>query len=304
MNSGYLQQPVFEILIHGVSNLQPGIFNLTADAYHADPAPTPSLSCSIAKILLTQSPLHAWQAHSRLNPAYEREVSNIFDLGSAAHMMLLESREDHIVVVNADDWRTKIAKEQRDAARANGQFPILAHQYDAVIPMNAAARAYIAGTELAGIFETGIAERTVMWQENDIWYRCRPDLLAPHVTLDYKTTASAEPEFITRQIARMGYDVQAEFYTRGIQTAVPAAQPRPFIFLFQEVTKPYACSLVALSNTYRELGRMKVKRAMTAWEKHLRADDWPGYASHIIYSEPTAYNLADEEAKREELEAA
>ena len=38
--------------------------------YHADPAPEPSLSRSLAHTLLTRSPRHAWQAHPRLNPAW------------------------------------------------------------------------------------------------------------------------------------------------------------------------------------------------------------------------------------------
>lgn len=280
--------------------MEPGIFNLTAEQYHADPAPTPSLSCSIAKIIIDQSPLHAWHQHSRLNPNYEREEDSRFDLGSAAHMMLLEKREDAIHVVNADDWRAKAAKEERDAARANGQFPVLERHYGDIVAMTQAAKNYVSNSELAGIFETGAAEQTVMWQENDVWYRCRPDLMTPHMTLDYKSTASAEPEFITRQIGRMGYDMQHSFYTRGIAAVT---SERPFIFLFQEVTKPYACSLVGLSNTYKELGRMKVKRAMDTWEKCLKSDTWPAYSNHIIYSEPTAWSLADEEAKQEEINA-
>ena len=83
------------------SIMQQGIVNLTAEQYHSDPCPTASLSSSIANILLDQSPLHAYLAHSRLNLQYEREESSRFDLGSAAHMMLLERREDKIVRVQA-----------------------------------------------------------------------------------------------------------------------------------------------------------------------------------------------------------
>jgi len=36
-----------------------GIFEYTADVYHADPCPKPSLSASIAHILCSQSPAHA-----------------------------------------------------------------------------------------------------------------------------------------------------------------------------------------------------------------------------------------------------
>ena len=44
--------------------------DISAEAYHADPAPEPSLSSSVAKILVNLSPAHARIAHPRLNPDY------------------------------------------------------------------------------------------------------------------------------------------------------------------------------------------------------------------------------------------
>src|SRR5882724_13097827 len=158
--------------------MNPGIFNLTAEQYHADPAPTASLSNSIANILLDQSPLHAWLAHPRLNPAYTREVNTRFDLGSAAHLMLLERREDKIVRVQAKDWRTNAAKEARAAAQANGQYAVLEEQYGDIVSMCTAAQDYLLTTELGDMLATGEPERTVMWQEGPLWYRSRPDLIS------------------------------------------------------------------------------------------------------------------------------
>ena len=50
---------------------EPGVYSLPDDAYHADPCPGPSLSSSVAKLMLDRSPLHAWHAHPRLNPNFE-----------------------------------------------------------------------------------------------------------------------------------------------------------------------------------------------------------------------------------------
>jgi len=285
--------------------MTPGIYNLTAEQYHADPCPTASLSSSIANILLDQSPLHAYLAHPRLNPNYVREDGNSrFDLGSAAHMMLLERREDRIVRVQADDWRPKAAKEARAAAQANGQYAVLERQYADIVLMCQAAQDYLLTTELGDMLATGTPEQTVMWQEGEMWYRCRPDMLSPdqRVVLDYKSTASAAPDFIAKQIGRMGYDLQAEFYTRGI-TAVTGMEPK-FVFLFQEITAPYACSLIALSNAYREVGRAKVSRAMGMWEKCVRANSWPGYTPRILYAEPTPWQLTEIDTVPDEAENA
>lgn len=272
-----------------------GIYDLPADRYHADPCPTPSLSSSIAKILLDQSPQHAWHAHPRLNPAFEREHDTKFDIGTAAHQLLLERRHDGIVIVNADDWRTKAAKEAREAAWANGQTPMLAYQYDKANLMVAAAQQFVATTELSGIFELGVAEQTVIWQEGDIWCRCRPDLrwlhgVGLHIVLDYKTTECAEQETFIRQIGRMRYHIQAEFYTRGVKT-VTESEP-VFVFLAQETSAPYACSLVGLSNAYRAIGQQKVERAIGLWKHCLSTQDWPSYSTRIAYAEPPAWDLA------------
>lgn len=272
--------------------ITPGIHPLPAAQYHADPCPVPSLSNSIANVLLTQSPLHAWYQHPRLNPTYQPEESSRFDLGSAAHMMLLERRTDRIVIVNADDWRTKAAKEARDNARANGQTPVLPHQFDAMRAMNSSAQAFMETTELAGILEIGSPEQTVIWQENDIWCRCRPDLLSAdkRVCFDYKTSESAQPEFVSRQIQRMGYDIQSQFYTRGLASV---GFDVTFVFLFQEIHEPYCCSLISLSNAYMEVGKSKVERAIRLWTQCTETNRWPAYSNQILYCEPRPWDLAE-----------
>lgn len=43
------------------------IIRLPSAEYHADPAPEPSLSATLAKLLISRSPRHAWMASPRLN---------------------------------------------------------------------------------------------------------------------------------------------------------------------------------------------------------------------------------------------
>lgn len=282
----------------------PGIYQLTADQYHMDPCPQPSLSSSIGKILIEQSPAHAWMAHPRLNLQYEREVNSRFDLGSAAHIMLLEKqRSDRIVVVDAKDWRTNAAKEARDAAVAGGKFAVLIEQYNEVCLMASVARQFIDTTELAGIFENGRAEQTVIWQEGQAWCRCRPDWLTPdsNIIVDYKTTTDANPEAFARQIARMGYDLQAEHYTRGVHATKSEDKEPKFVFLVQELAKPYLCSLVALSATYRVVGISKFKHALRLWDKCMANHDWPAYPTQIAYVEATPWILAAAEELNDDV---
>src|SRR6266511_2450982 len=96
--------------------------------YLADPAPEPSLSSSLAHLLLTASPRHAWMQHPRLNANAEPRESATLDLGKAAHAVVLEGKEEIIEIIHADSYRTKGAQAARLKARAMGKIPLLEEQ--------------------------------------------------------------------------------------------------------------------------------------------------------------------------------
>jgi len=158
---------------------KPGIYDISADAYHADPVIEPSLSSSIAHVLLSSSPSHAWQEHPRLNPAFEAEDEPKFDLGTAAHGLILQG-DSGVTVIEADDWRTKAAREARDAARAAGKTPLLAKHWDDVEQMaDAVERQLDAFRDPPRPLSDGLPERTLVWREGSIWCRVRLDWLYP-----------------------------------------------------------------------------------------------------------------------------
>lgn len=275
----------------------PGTYCIPEAEYHADPCPAPSLSSSLAKVLLRQSPLHAKMMHPKLSPNYVSPESSRFDLGTMAHAMLLEGDDSKLVVIEADDWRTKAAKEARDAARAEGKLPILQKQSADLFAMVQQARKFLKNSEVGGV--TFDSELTIAWQDNGVWCRSKYDWISDRrdIVLDYKTTDDANPETFIRQIGRMGYDMQAAFYTRGAQ----ALGFRPtFAFLAQEITPPYACSLIALSNTYMEIAAGKADIAIRTWAHCLKADSWPAYTDRILYAEPPAWEMAKFQAGLED----
>ena len=268
---------------------EPGIYTLSADEYHADPVSTPSLSWSIAKTMLSYSPLHAKLAHPRLNPDMVREDDARFEIGTAAHSMFLENDGSRIVFLAYDDWRTKAAKEARDTARALGQVPLL-DKYEPILrTMVSVARKAIDDSELSGLLGAGKPEQTLVWKDGETWCRSRLDFLADDysVVLDYKTATNASPAWFSKQVGAMSYDGQGSFYQRGV-AAVTDKMP-VFVLLAQEIDPPYACSLVGLSNAYVEIGLSKVDRALALWTDCLRRNVWPSYPSRIAYAEPPAW---------------
>lgn len=76
--------------------LGPDIHDISVEEYHADPCAAPSLSSTLAGLLLNRSPRHAWTAHPRLNPEHQSKDSKTFDIGRAAHRAVLGKGGDFI----------------------------------------------------------------------------------------------------------------------------------------------------------------------------------------------------------------
>jgi hypothetical protein len=265
---------------------KPGVYDIDAKTYHADPVIVPSLSSSISKILLEQSPRHAWLAHPRLNPEFEPEQNTKFDLGSAAHAYLLEGFEA-FALIDAKNFRPKTAQEARDQAHADGKIPLLAADLATVKAMAGACRSQLARhEEAADAFLFGKPEQTLVWQEGEIWCRLRLDWLPAggNVFYDYKSTgASANPEIWgQRQCFDMAFDVQAAFYRRGIK-AVLGIEEAHFRFVVQEQDPPYAVSVIELAPAAINTADRKVAHALDLWRWCLSHDRWPGYPKRVAY---------------------
>lgn len=266
--------------------VKPGIHAMSAESYHADPCERPSLSASMAHILCTSSPAHAWVAHPKLNPAFERQDDAKYDVGTVAHALLLQG-EDVAVVVDAPDWRTNAAKEERNAARAAGQIPLLAKHWDEVRAMVAATRQQLDKIDTApALFADGKPEQTLVWEDDGVMCRARIDWLHDDLSAidDYKSTkASANPEMWSRTLFGIGADVQAPFYLRGLK-ALRGANPE-FRYVVQETYPPYALSVVSLSPDVLALADAKVDYALATWRTCLADDTWPAYPTRVCWAE-------------------
>lgn len=264
--------------------IKPGLHDIKPDAYHLDVCPKPSLSASIAKLLLEYSPRHAWFAHPRLNPDYEPEESTQFDIGSAAHTLLLRD-ERALTVIAADSFRTKEAKALRDAARLTGSIPILEKHYDDVRRMADAARVQLAAGDAKDAFVNGKPEQTLIHEDGGTWFRSMLDWLPNEgaTFYDYKSTGgSASPELWRRAVFDRGYDVQAAFYRRMIRAVLGIRDPQ-FAFVIQETSPPYCLSVIGLTPAAVDLAERKVDEAIRIWRWCMERDSWPGYPAHVCY---------------------
>lgn len=276
--------------------MTPGYHRMSADKYHADPCIVPSLSSSIAQILLSESPRKAWFSHPRLNPAFAAKEDAKFDIGTAAHAMLLEG-VNVIEMCDFDDWRTKDAKAQRDAARAAGKIPLLRRHRDDVVAMVAAAESFIQHSEIADYWKDGDSELVGICEEKGVWLRVRLDRISASRRFigDYKSTTDATPEPFSRQIVRMGYHIQEAFYRRVVRN-LGSVGPR-FVFVAQSCEPPYECSLHGCDPALQEIADAEVQRAIDLWRECSSTKNWPSHGGRIHWALPPSYMMKEYEQR-------
>lgn len=270
-------------------------YGVPAGRYHADPCEFPSASAGILQTLMSWSAAHAWHAHPRLNIEYEAEQKDVFDYGTAAHSLLLEGDASNLAEIDANDYRTKDARAAKEDARAAGKTPILARQLRTVCAMVAEAERAVKKSELAGIFQRGKPEVTAIWQERDLWFRSRFDWLTDdhRLIIDYKTTTKAEPDaFIRGPLVQLGYDLRAAFYLRALR-ACGGPENAKFVWLVQEVTGRYECSVIGMGPQMAEIAERKIDYAVALWARCMETGIWNGYPNRICYAELPAWNVSN-----------
>ncbi|MER6891998.1 PD-(D/E)XK nuclease-like domain-containing protein [Streptomyces halstedii] len=259
---------------------EPGVYDLPAEVYHRDPVQGGSLSSSGARKLLATCP-----ARFRYELDNPPESTAAMNLGTAAHRLVLGVGAE-LVEIEATDWRTKAAKEQRDEALAAGMVPLLTEQHEQVHAMAAALREH----ELASVLLSGAGkpEQTLVWRDgpSGVWRRMLADFL-PEVEptgrmylTDYKTSVSAHPAAISKAIESYGYHAQGAWYVDGVK-ALGLAEEVPFFLVVQEKTRPYFVSVVQLNALALDAGRYANRRAIELYADCRKSDHWPPYVEGL-----------------------
>lgn len=264
--------------------IAPGVYDdMPVETYHRDPVPGGSLSCSGAKKLLPPS----CPARFRYERDHPPEPTRTFDFGHAAHQMALGVGPE-IVVVDANDWRTKAAQEQRDEAHATERVPILRAEYAEIVGMVAALRAHPVASAL--LSDGGHAESSLFWRDekSGVMLRSRLDWRpAPKtgrtIGVDYKGMRSADPEKFARAAMDYGFHQQAPFYIDGLKAHDLADDDAQFVFIVQEKTAPYLVSVVQLDVSALRIGRLLNRRAIDLYAKCVQRDEWPGYSDDVAH---------------------
>lgn len=287
-----------------VAGFETRFAHLTSEAYFAEPCAVPALSASIANVLDTESPLHAWARHPKFGGT-SRAPTKALDNGSLSHALLLGTGKD-IEIIDAADYRTKAAQTARDEARDAGRLPVLIADYRDALATADKLRQRFADL---GIVLDGESEIAALWTEtasNGAKVQCRGmlDHMKLPVVYDIKSIRSANPEMCRKHIENYGYAIQREAYVSAIERIRPELAGRvDFIFVFYETESPFAVTPIRLPGSFRELGRRGWRRSVDTWERCLRTNTWPSYADGIIEVEPSPWTLARDMERHSEEQA-
>ena len=270
---------------------RPGVYDIPEDDYHGDAAPAPSLSAGCAKTLLTASPWHAAAEHPRLAAMLDdlpprigdEDEPSRFDVGRAAHA-IITGVGGEIARVEANDWRSKAAKEARDEARAAGMTPLLSEQADRVeVLVEAAVAQLVARVGYNPFGKREQNEQSMFWRDGDVWCRARPDAIdyEHRILWDLKTTGMlADPQAWTdTQVRATGIDLRAAHYLHGAKHLIGPGWR--YVFAVVEARWPHALSAVELPGSMLDTGEDMRKRAVGLFGRCLASGNWPAWPMGI-----------------------
>lgn len=253
------------------SIVKPGFYRLTREAYHADMAPTPSLSSSLAKVIVNKSVAHAITRSPRFSG---RQVTPTYamDQGSAVHAFLAGD-DAAVEIIPFHDWKATDAKRLRALAWRNGRTPILKPHVERLRECAEAARPVL--VELMGVpASQWISEAALFWQGAG-WRRGALDIVRDdlRVWCDAKTTDhDAAPRSAARALYDQDAHIQEGHYNAGLDALDAAgAGRRQAWFVTIERDDPFGIVVHETDATARSDGAEMARFAGEEWDRAVAA---------------------------------
>lgn len=275
----------------------PGIYDLPAEVYHADPVPGGSLTSTGARKLLPPSCprlfKHWLDEEGETKPAWEK--------GKAAHKVVLGSGPGLVAVTDEwgkdpNAWRTDKVKARLAEIRDRGDVPLKPADYDDVHAMADAIREHPVAVALLDPTQ-GRAEQTLVWRDERTGVMCRAlvDFLRYPVAgrrfllPDYKHTGAeygASPDKLGRTIADFGYHVQLAWYLMGcVALGLCTEEQAAALLIVQEGRKPYLVTVSQPDPAAMRMGAIRCRQALDLYAECKASGRWPGYSDEVVLTE-------------------
>lgn len=253
------------------------IYGMPANQYHAADALGSTNIKALADPDISMLEVRQMLAHN--------EHKAVYDMGTLGHGLILEgSYDDLICRIDADSYRTKDAREERDAAYAAGLIPVNDSEVETMLEPLHKIQDAVMNHSIAGPLLTGHEpEVSAFWQEQGVNLKGRFD--AYHADrgaiVDLKILSSARPSEVQKAISDFGYYIQAKTYRNGAHR-LTGFMP-DFIFVVAQKTEPYTVSVHRLRPEALEAAQRRIDFALARYRRAQESGTWPGYEQ--IYSQ-------------------
>ncbi len=269
-------------------------YDMSNEAYHA----TSAIGASGLK-KLAKSPAHFHAAYLDEN-RQENVPTPTMKAGTLAHCAILEPAaldDRYVIKPEGHDGRTK---EGKAWCASMAGFEIVTA--DQLLTAQRQAAALRALPDIGALLSSGRPEVSVFWidAETGVHCKCRPDWV--HTTddgvwlVDVKTTVDASPAGFPKQIAKLGYHIQAAHYSAG-WTAATGQRVLGFIFAAVESDYPHVAAAYTLDQVAMVEGSDECARLLDLYAECVRTNRWPGYGTEIKALALPMWALSTEEVE-------
>lgn len=214
-----------------------------------------------------------------------------YDVGKAFHTAVLGDGGE-IVICPFDSWRSKDARDMRDAAHEAGSVPLLESDAETVLAMAAAVKMHDTAPHL---FSGGAAEVSAFWIDEATGVQCKarfdylpePQTGRRLIVPDLKSAVSVDPREFARAAARYSYVAQDLWYCDALR-ALGVSDDPAFVFVAVEKEPPYLVHVMQFAAAdERTLVGLANDKARRLYRDCLAADNWPGYPGITQLSLPS-----------------
>lgn len=220
-------------------------------------------------------------AASPWNAARVAENANHFDIGTAAHLAILEPDElaGRVVLHAFDDYRTKEARDIRDGAWRDGLTPLKPAEWTQIKEIERAIRL----SDAEPLFDFGRPEVTMQWEWSGLPCKLRADYIPCDLSyvVDLKTCDSANPEAVQRAIYNFGFHVRASWYLAGVEAAT-GKRPDRYLFVLIEKKPVGMVTVYELDDRALSRGDQIIAATLPKIVKCVETGIWPGYPGGVI----------------------
>lgn len=266
----------------------PGFYpNMDPVTYFSEPCPSPAFTQSGVKTLLGKTPADFADDHPAINGGMDKAKASAEMLhGDIVHQLALGKGRGY-QIIEAADFRTKVAQEAKQTAIDSGFTPVLAHKYGEGRVQAELLKSRIAETLTFLGSKMGHGTRTwdyqtevvMIWKEDDVWARGMLDVWCPDlgVILDPKITKCIYDDRLDGQISKMGWDIQSTLYRRGVASIRPELAGRVVfenILLHPENNR---MRNIQIDEAQRYACEQDIEHALGIFRKCLTANAWPGF---------------------------